>query len=88
LAGDLQREADELARYVGELGRRVETAGVRDVGSLLALHEQLRRALDAVSPQELAWAAEQADRLIGTLEQYANMLATVRRLKDGAAPAR
>jgi len=87
MAGDIQREADELARYVGELGRRVEGAGVRDVGSLLALHDQLRRALAAVSPQELEWAAEQAQKLIATLEHYAAMLATVRRLKDGAAPA-
>jgi hypothetical protein len=86
MAGDLQREADELARYVGELGRRVETAGVRDVGALRALHDQLRRALEAVSHQELEWAAEQAQRLIATLEHYAALLATVRRLKDGATP--
>jgi hypothetical protein len=81
MSSDIQREADELARYWGELGRRVADAGVRDVGDLLALHDQLRRALAAVSVQEIEWAADRARQLIATLSGLEQSLATIAGLK-------
>ncbi len=79
---DVHREADDLARYYGELSRRLAQTGVRDVPELLSLHDQLRRALDSVSQQEIAWAVEQAQRLIAVLVRMDSNLQALRALKD------
>jgi hypothetical protein len=78
---DIRREADELVRYYGELVRRLGQNGVRDIGQLLSLYEQLRRAVDAVSRQEIGWVAEQTERLIEALVGMDTNLAALRRLK-------
>jgi hypothetical protein len=78
---DVEREADELWRYYSELGRRLAQSGVRDVGDLLGLYEQLKRALEAVSRQEIQWALEQAQRLIETLVRMDSDLQMLRALK-------
>ncbi len=78
---DIHREADELWRYYSELGRRLSQAGVRDVPDLLGLYEQLKRALDAVSAQEIQWALDQAQGLIETLVRMASDLQALRALK-------
>jgi hypothetical protein len=83
MTGDVQREAEELWRYYTELGRRLAQTGVRDVPDLLGLYEQLQRALDAVSHQEIEWAMEQAQRLIGLLVQTDSKLQALRALKQG-----
>jgi hypothetical protein len=83
MATDVQREADELWRYYSELGRRLAQTGVRDVPDLLGLYEQLRRALEAVSRQEIEWALEQAQRLIETLVRMDSDLQALRALKQG-----
>ena len=80
---DVQREADELWRYYAELGRRLAQTGVRDVPDLLGLYEQLQRALDAVSRQEIQWALEQAESLIETLVRMDSDLQALRALKQG-----
>jgi hypothetical protein len=80
-AADIHREADELWRYYAELGRHLSSAGVRDVPDLLSLYEQLRRALDAVSAQEIRWALEQAERLIETLVRMDSDLQALKALK-------
>ena len=86
---DIGREAEELSRYYSELGRRLAQSGVRSIGELLSTYEQLRRALDAVSRQEIGWAAEQAQRLVERLVEMDANLQTLRRLKEtlGRAPA-
>jgi hypothetical protein len=81
MSTDIRREAEDLARYHGELLRRLAQAGVRDVGEIVALYEHLRRALGAVSRQEIAWAAEQADRLAAALEQQRTDLARLAQLR-------
>lgn len=91
MAGDIRTQAEELVRYYSELVRRLGQTGVRDIADLLALYEQLRRALDAISRQELGWAAEQADRLRAELSRLDTDLGALRRLKTavdagGAAP--
>ena len=82
MAQDVQREAEELWRYYSELGRRLAQNGVRDVPDLLGLYEQLSRALEAVSRQEIQWALEQAERLIETLVRMDSNLQTLRALKE------
>jgi hypothetical protein len=77
----VQREADELWRYYSELERRLAQTGIRDVPDLLGLYEQLRRALEAVSRQEIQWALEQAQRLIETLVRLDSDLQALRALK-------
>jgi hypothetical protein len=83
MASEVQREAEELWRYYTELGRRLAQTGVRDVPDLLGLYDQLQRALDAVSRQEIEWALEQAQRLIGLLVQMDSKLQALRALKQG-----
>jgi hypothetical protein len=78
---DIRRETEELMRYYGELGRRLTQNGVRGVPDLLALHDQIKRALDAFSRQEIGWAAEQTQRLVETLVRMDANLAALRRLK-------
>ena len=78
---DIRREAEELVRYYGELVRRFGQNGVRDIPELLALYDQLSRALEAVSRQELGWVTDQAQRLIGELVRMDATLDALRRLK-------
>lgn len=88
MSTDIRREADQLVRYYAELVRRLAQNGVRDVADLLALYEQLRRAIDAVSRQEIEWAAEEVQHLIETLVRMDSNLQALRRLKSalGEAP--
>jgi hypothetical protein len=81
MTGDIRREADELVRYYGELGRRLAQNGVRDIAELLALHERLSRALETFSSQEIGWIAEQAQHLIEALVRMDSNLGALRHLK-------
>ena len=83
---DIGREAEELVRYYGELVRRLSQNGVRDVPDLLALHERLARALEAVSRQEIGWVTEQVQRLIEALVRMDSNLDALRRLKRTLSP--
>ena len=77
-------------RYYGELGRRLTQNGVRGIPDLLALHDQIKRALEAFSRQEIGWAAEQTQRLVEVLVRMDANLAALRRLKaalEQPAPA-
>lgn len=87
---EVHREAEELARYYGELTRRLEQTGVRGVPELLALHERVERAVAAVSRQEIEWAQEHTRRLIDELVRLDAALQSLRTLKAvvGASPDR
>jgi len=78
---DLRRESEELLRYCGELDRRIGEGGIADISSLLELSEQLERALNAVSEQELLWAEERAKQLIEELRAVSGSLEAMRQLK-------
>ena len=78
---DLGRESEELLRYCGELDRRIGEGGIADISSLLELSEQLERALNAVSEQELLWAEERAKQLIEELRAVSESLEAMRQLK-------
>jgi vacuolar-type H+-ATPase subunit I/STV1 len=81
MSRDIRRDVEDLVRYYGELVARLPRHGVRDVAELLSLYEQLRRAMDAVSRQEIGWAAEQTQRLVDALVQMDSNLQALRRLK-------
>jgi len=95
---DIRREADDLIRYYGELVRRLGQSGVQDIAELLALYDQLSRAVEAISAHEIGWVAEQTQRLIGELVRMDSNLDALRRLKasfadrgestDGTGPPR
>jgi hypothetical protein len=82
MADDLRRESEEFIRYCTEISRRIGRGGVNDIRHLLALYEQLRRALDGVSAQELLWADEQARRLVEKFLGLTANLEALRRLKS------
>ena len=81
MATDIRRDADQLMRYYGELMRRLTQNGVRDVAELLALYEQLQRAVSALTPQEISWACDQVQALIRQLVAMDSNLQALRRLK-------
>ena len=81
MATDIRRDADQLMRYYGELMRRLTQNGVRDVGELLTLYEQLQRAVSALTPQEISWACDQVQALIRQLIAMDSNLQALRRLK-------
>lgn len=78
---DIRGEAEELVRYHAELVRRLAQSGVPDVAELLARYDRLRRAVDTLSKQEIAWAAEQVQRLIEALVRMDASLQALARLK-------
>ena len=78
---DIRQEAEELVRYHAELVRRLAQSGVQDVAELLARYDQLRRALDTLSKQEIGWAAEQVARLVEALVRMDANLQALGRLK-------
>jgi hypothetical protein len=78
---DIRNGTDDLLRYYAELARRVTPAGFRDLAQLLTVCEQLRAALDGVSRQEIAWAAERAHELVDALVRMDSDLQALRRLK-------
>ena len=88
MAEAVQRRAEDLARYLAELSRRVATADVRDLGELAGLASRMRRALETVTPQEIAWAAEQATALVHeltTVQETLRALATLKRVVGGSS---
>jgi len=87
MTGDIRREAEELVRYYSELVRRLAQSGVRDIAELLALYEQIRRAVDAIGIQELGWVAEQTQGLIDRLVRMDSDLQSLRQLKASLSPS-
>lgn len=81
MAEDLRKDAEEFVRYCTEIVRRVGRGGFTDIPHLVSLYEQLKRALESVSHQELAWADQQARRLVEKLVAMNAKLAMLRRLK-------
>ena len=84
---DIRREAEELVRYHAELVRRLAQSGVQDVAELLARYEQLKRALDTLSQQEIGWATEQVQRLLDGLVRMDATLQALARLKHSFGAA-
>ena len=78
---DIRRQTEDLVRYYSELVRRLPQHGVRDVPELLALYEQVRGAVAAISRQEIGWAGEQAQQLVAELVRMDATLQALRRLK-------
>ncbi len=81
MADDLRKDSEDFIRYCTEIVRRIGRGGFTDIPHLVSLYEQLKRALESVSHQELAWADQQARRLIEKLVAMNAKLAMLRRLK-------
>jgi phage gp16-like protein len=78
---DLRKDSDDFIRYCAEIVRRIGRGGFTDIPHLLSLYDQMKRALESVSTQELAWADQQARRLVERLVALNAKLAMLRRLK-------
>jgi hypothetical protein len=81
MAEDLRKDSEDFIRYCTEIVRRIGRGGFTDIPHLVSLYEQLKRALESVSHQELAWADQQARRLVEKLVAMDAKLALLRRLK-------
>ena len=77
----LERKADDLARYLSELGRQLEGAGTASVAELFGLVERVRVAIGGLSLQEIAWAREHVEDLLDGLRSLEERLRLLGRLK-------
>jgi hypothetical protein len=77
-----RREADELVRLYGELVRRLSNRGIRGVEELVAMHLQVRAAVDAIAGQEIDAALLQIATLLDRLRLIARALGTLSEMKQ------
>jgi len=77
----LERKADDLARYLSELGRQLEGAGTASITELFDLVERVRVAIAGLSVQEIAWAREHVEDLLDGLRALDERLRLLGRLK-------
>lgn len=92
----LRRDTDAAVRLYGEFLRRLSHQGVRGVGDLGRLLDQLRRAVDSVALPEIDYALAQIGAVIdrlrligGRLDRLAGMkaeLSAAPRDGDGREP--
>jgi len=78
----LERKADDLARYLSELGRQLEGAGTASITELFGLVERVRMAIAGLSLQEIAWAREHVEDLLDGLRALEERLQLLGRLKQ------
>jgi len=77
-----RREADELVRLYGELVRRLSNRGIRGVDELVAMHQQVRAAVDTIAGQEIDAALLQIATLLDRLRLIARALATLSEMRQ------
>jgi len=77
-----RREADQLVRLYGELSRRLSNRGIRGVEELVALHQQVRAAVDTIAAQEIDTALLQIATLLDRLRLISRWLATLSEMKQ------
>jgi hypothetical protein len=78
---ELRRQTDELVRLYGELLRRLSHQGVRGVPELVALHEQVCRAVGAIGHEEIDWALTQIASVLDKLRAIGQRLNALREIK-------
>lgn len=77
-----RRDADELVRLYGELVRRLSNRGIRGVDELVALHQQVRAAVETIAGQEIDAALLQIATLLDRLRLISRRLATLGEMKQ------
>lgn len=76
-----RREADQLVRLYGEMVRRLANRGIRGVDELVALHQQIRAAVETIAGQEIDAALLQISTLLDRLRLISRGLATLGEMK-------
>ncbi|MEW6270819.1 MAG: hypothetical protein AB1689_16170 [Thermodesulfobacteriota bacterium] len=77
-----RREADQLVRLYGEIDRRLANRGIRGVDELVALHQQVRAAVDTIAAQEIDTALLQIATLLDRLRLISRWIATLGEMKE------
>lgn len=76
-----RREADQLVRLYGEMVRRLANRGIRGVDELVALHQQIRDAVETIAGQEIDSALLQIATLLDRLRLISRCLVTLGEMK-------
>jgi len=76
-----RRDADEIVRLYGEIGRRLSNRGIRGIDELVALHQQVRAAVETIAGQEIDSALLQIATLVDRLRLISRSLATLGEMK-------
>jgi len=82
-----RREADQVVRLYGELVRRLSNSGIRGIEELVALHQQVRAAVDTIAGQEIDAALLQIATLIDRLRLMTRALTTLGEMKQALSGA-
>lgn len=82
----LRRDTDGAMRLYGEFLRRLSHQGVRGIGELGRLFDQLRRSVDAVALPEIDVALAQVGSVVDRLRLLSQRLDRLGEMKRGIGP--
>jgi hypothetical protein len=82
-----RREADQLVRLYGEIDRRLANRGIRGIDELVALHQQVRAAVETIAGKEIDSALLQIATLLDRLRLLSRCLGTLSEMKVCLGPA-
>lgn len=85
---DLMSRMDNLVRFANDLEYRMSESGFGGVFAVAEQARRVRQALDRVQPQEIQWARNEVQALIGLLTDVARNLDELNEAKMifGSAP--
>jgi hypothetical protein len=78
---DLRRDTDQVVRLHGEVLRRLSFHGFRDIGELVAMHEQVRAAAQVIASQEIDGALVQIGSVLDRLRLIGKRLAALAEIR-------
>lgn len=84
----LRRDTDGAIRLYGEFLRRLSHQGVRGIGELGRLFDQLRRSVDTVALPEIDYALSQVGSVVDRLRLLSRQLERLGEMKRGLGPPR
>ncbi|HAC79282.1 MAG: hypothetical protein P8K76_13990 [Candidatus Binatia bacterium] len=79
---EIKKEADDLLRIWGEIGRRVGHSGFRSVEDLISQHGQVRVATEQVAKEEIDAGLLRVHGLLGRLRAMRREMTDLLDLKE------
>ena len=78
---EMLHQAEAIFRFSEDVQRRMTEIGVDGIGGVLALHGQLRAAMDKVAQSEIEASAAEVTRLVERMQTLRDELQRMRTLK-------
>ena len=84
---EFRREADDLVRIWGELGRRVGQSGLRGIPDVIEMHAELRAVTERIAQEEIDLALTHIASLTDQLRTLRTRMSQLGELKEKLLPA-